>query len=97
MGYGILWNGLRVVLSGDTGPCRALEQAVEGADLALLEASFPGPLPGPADLHLSVPEARALGRRARSYRLYHLGEESRELVRPRERAGRHRLVAHLDS
>lgn len=97
VGYAVGWRGLRVVLSGDTGPCPALERAVEGADLALLEASLPRPLPGLADLHLSVPEARKLGRRARSYRLYHLGEETQALVRPGERAGSHRLMARTDS
>jgi ribonuclease BN (tRNA processing enzyme) len=92
VGYEIRWKGLRVVLSGDTGPCRELEEAVEGADLALIEATFPEPVPGLADLHLSIPEARALGRRACSYRLYHLTEGSRDLVRARERAGCHRLA-----
>jgi ribonuclease BN (tRNA processing enzyme) len=86
-----------VVVSGDTGPCPELERAVEGADLALIEATFAAPRPGLADHHLSVPEARALGRRARSYRLYHLGEESGPLVRARERAGSHRLVVKAES
>jgi ribonuclease BN (tRNA processing enzyme) len=97
VGYELRWKGLRVVISGDTGPCPALEKAVEGADLALIEATFPRPLPGSGELHLSVPEARELGRRARSYRLYHLGERSLSLVRPRERAGSHRLVARTDT
>jgi len=70
---------------------RRLEAAVEGADLALIEATFPEPRPGLVDLHLSVPEARELGRRAHSYRLYHLSEESQPLIRTREKAGSHRL------
>jgi ribonuclease Z len=91
LGYDLRFGGLRVVVSGDTGPCEALRRAVTGADLALIEATLATPRPDLPDFHLSVAEARALGSRARSYRLYHLSSESRALVRRREIGGRHRL------
>jgi ribonuclease BN (tRNA processing enzyme) len=63
--------GARVVVSGDTGPSVRLEREAAGADLALLEAAAGGraePLP---DTHLNRAEAERIGRRARSYLLYH--------------------------
>jgi ribonuclease BN (tRNA processing enzyme) len=50
-------GGASVVYSGDTGPCAALVDIAQGADLALFEASF---LTGPANptaLHLTGVEA----------------------------------------
>jgi ribonuclease BN (tRNA processing enzyme) len=91
VGYEIFYRGLRVVVSGDTGPCPALDQAARGADLALIEATFPRSRPADVDLHLSVPQARKVGRRARRYGLVHLTAASRALVRPGEALRRYRL------
>ncbi len=43
----------RLVYSGDTGPCAALDQAASGADLFLAEASFQTRDHNPPDLHLT--------------------------------------------
>ena len=42
-----------LVYSGDTGPCQALDDAAQGADLFLAEASFQTGDDFPADLHLT--------------------------------------------
>ena len=76
------------------GPCPALDRVARGADLALIEATFPRARPGEADLHLSVPEARKVGRKARRYGLVHLTAASRALVRPGEALRRYRLEVH---
>lgn len=36
-------RGLRLVFSGDTAPCPALERAAAGADLLLCDATYPQP------------------------------------------------------
>jgi ribonuclease BN (tRNA processing enzyme) len=87
VGFRIRVDGRRVVLSGDTGRCEALESAVRGADLALLEATFPARSSPPRDFHLDLDEARAIGRLARRYRLYHVGKAVRPRLRPGEEAG----------
>ena len=43
----------RLVYSGDTGPCAALDEAASGADLFLSEASFQTGDDNPPDLHLT--------------------------------------------
>lgn len=43
----------RLVYSGDTGPCAALDAAATGADLLLAEASFQTGGDNPPDLHLT--------------------------------------------
>ena len=46
-------EGRRLVYSGDTGPCAALDEAAAGADLFLAEASFQTMDDNPPDLHLT--------------------------------------------
>ena len=46
-------GGRRLVYSGDTGPCAALDEAASGADLFLAEASFQTGDDNPPDLHLT--------------------------------------------
>ena len=43
----------RLVYTGDTGPCAALDEAASGADLLLAEASFQTGDDNPPDLHLT--------------------------------------------
>lgn len=43
----------RLVYSGDTGPCAALDEVASGADLFLAEASFQTGADNPPDLHLT--------------------------------------------
>lgn len=55
-------GGRSLVYSGDTGPCAALVELAEGADVLLCEASWPHVVPGrwtepPAGLHMSGRQA----------------------------------------
>ncbi len=57
------------VYSGDTGPCRALDDLARGADLLLCEASFVHGDDNPTDLHLTGREAGVVARDAGAGRL----------------------------
>jgi ribonuclease BN (tRNA processing enzyme) len=46
-------GGRVLVYTGDTGPCRALDEVADGADLLLAEASFQSTADNPPDLHLT--------------------------------------------
>ncbi|MBP7146295.1 MAG: ribonuclease Z [Acidobacteria bacterium] len=70
-GFTLEADGVKVVVSGDTGPCEALGREVAGADLALLEASAPGSQDVPPDTHMNEAQARAYGRLAREWMPYH--------------------------
>ncbi len=70
-GMSIRVGELRVVVSGDTGPCPRLEEEVRGADLAVVEAGGGDGTP-PPETHLSRAEAERIGRLAREHVLYHL-------------------------
>jgi ribonuclease BN (tRNA processing enzyme) len=50
-------DGRSLVYSGDTGPCRALDELSSGADLLLAEASCVDGDDNPADLHLTGRQA----------------------------------------
>lgn len=52
------------VYTGDTGPCRAVDDLASGADLLLCEASFRHGDANPADLHLTGRQAGELARGA---------------------------------
>ncbi|MGZ4477598.1 MAG: MBL fold metallo-hydrolase [Nocardioidaceae bacterium] len=49
--------GRVLAYSGDTGPCRELEELAQGADLLLCEAAFVEGRDNPEDLHLTGREA----------------------------------------
>lgn len=53
-------DGSVLVYSGDTGPCRAIDELARDADLLLCEASFVHGENNPADLHLTGHEAGQL-------------------------------------
>lgn len=50
-------DGAAVVYSGDTGPCDALTEIAQGADVLLAEASFVESADNPPDLHLTGRDA----------------------------------------
>ena len=49
----IICEGRRLLYSGDTGPCPALDEAASGVDMLLAEASFQTCDDNPPDLHLT--------------------------------------------
>lgn len=72
-GFEVFAGDRRVVVSGDTGPCPTLAEKVRGADLALIEATFPGDDPAPRDTHLNWSQASRLGALAQDWLPYHTG------------------------
>lgn len=69
-GYSVVAGGLRIVFSGDTGPCSQLRASCKGADLAVLESTWERRVRCPG-LHLTVNQAREIGSLARNYLLIH--------------------------
>ncbi|MCS7364898.1 MAG: MBL fold metallo-hydrolase [archaeon GB-1867-035] len=70
VGYTIHYRDLKIVYSGDTGFIKTLEDEVENADLAILEATWPEDK-GIDEIHLSEKEAIKIGERAKEYMLIH--------------------------
>lgn len=58
-----------LVYSGDTGPCRAIDELARGTSLLLCEASFVDGEANPEDLHLTGRQAGELARGAGAGRL----------------------------
>lgn len=58
-----------LVYSGDTGPCAALVEVADHADLLLCEAAFVEALDNPADLHLTGAQAGEVATKAEVGRL----------------------------
>lgn len=77
-GYSITHKGQRIAVSGDTGYCENLEKLVEGADFALIEATWGNEKPeGHEGVHLSVEEAKRAGNLAKKYRIIHMTSKSK--------------------
>lgn len=70
VGYVLTYRDIRVVFSGDTGVCDSLRREVDGADLAVIEATYPEKHEIP-EVHMSVEEAEEVGRLAKKYLLIH--------------------------
>jgi len=68
-GFRIEHDGKVLTYSGDTGPCEALQELAEGADLFLCEASFTHGKEDLPELHLNGREAGEQARRAGVRRL----------------------------
>lgn len=64
--YGVRFEAdeAALVYTGDTGPCRAIDELASGADLLLSEASFVDGAENPPDLHLTGRQAGELARNA---------------------------------
>jgi ribonuclease BN (tRNA processing enzyme) len=71
VGYSISYNKQRIVISGDTGMCRALKKFVKGADLAILEATAKERTAKNFEVHLSIEEATEIGKTAKESILIH--------------------------
>jgi ribonuclease BN (tRNA processing enzyme) len=68
-GFRISHGGRSLVYTGDSGPCDALDQLADGADVLLAEASWTHAPDRPAGLHLSGRDAGDLAARAGVRRL----------------------------
>ena len=75
MAYRLTCHGETVAISGDSGNCPSLIQLVKGADLAIIEATFPeGAAISPEVLqrvHLTEDVARQIGAQAKGFILVH--------------------------
>jgi len=71
LGYSISYNDQRIVISGDTGMCQSLKKLVKNADLAILEASAKEKTAEISEVHLSIEEAREIGKTAKGFILIH--------------------------
>lgn len=69
--YGVRFEagGASLTYSGDTGPCRALDDLARGADVLLAESSFVHGADNPHDLHLTGRDAGTTARGAAVGRL----------------------------
>jgi len=71
VGYSISYDKQRIVISGDTGICQSLKNFVKGADLAILEATAKEKTAKNFEVHLSIEEAREIGKTAEKFILIH--------------------------
>ncbi len=72
LGYSICDpEGFKVVVSGDTRPCKNLEREVDGADIAVLECTLGKKRKAITIGHMTISEAEKLGRKARKLILIH--------------------------
>jgi len=71
VGYSIGYDKQRIVISGDTGMCQSLKNFVKGADLAILEATVKEKTAKNFEVHLSLEEAREIGKTAEKFILIH--------------------------
>jgi ribonuclease BN (tRNA processing enzyme) len=68
-GLRISYGGRILAYTGDTGPCRALNELADGVDVLLAEASWTDSTERPAGVHLSGKQAGELARDAGAGRL----------------------------
>lgn len=81
LGYSVEYQGQKIAFSGDTAYCDNLKKLVEGADFALVEATWgKEKFVGHEDVHLSVDEAIEVGRTAKSFKIIHLTKKSKEYL-----------------
>lgn len=70
-GYRVSLGDEVVVYSGDTLACPELEKEVDGADLAIIEATYSKPMPESLMNHLQYEYAEYVGKSAKNYFLIH--------------------------
>ncbi len=83
LGFTIEYDGIRVVYSSDTRPCRTVEERASKAQLLLHEASFPSELEHIARItkHTTVEEAVRIGVKAEMLALIHITHVAEEEAR----------------
>jgi len=67
-GFLINYNNEKVVYTGDTGYFKGLEEYIKCANFALIEATYDNKK---TEYHLTIDEAKKLGRLAKNYRIIH--------------------------
>ena len=70
-GFRVQVGGTTVAYTGDTRMCTGVETVVQGADLAIIEATLPDTPETGKQVHLTMDEAKKLGTLAKEYVLIH--------------------------
>lgn len=72
LGYTFTFNKMKICYGGDTAFCDDLVKNAKGADLAILEAGHDDDTPD--EMHMTLSEAKSIGRSAKKYFLVHVPE-----------------------
>jgi ribonuclease Z len=72
LGYTFTFNKMKICYGGDTAYCDDLVRNAKGADLAILEAGHDDDTPD--EMHMTLSEAKSIGRSAKKYFLVHVPE-----------------------
>lgn len=72
LGYKFTYEGKKICYGGDTAYCETLVQHSKNSDLAIIEAGHEDDEPD--DMHMTLKEAKSIGKSAKEYFLVHVPE-----------------------
>lgn len=72
LGFKFTFKDMKICYGGDTAYCDDLVKQAKGSDLAILEAGHDDDTPD--DMHMTLSEAKSIGRSAKKYYLVHVPE-----------------------
>jgi ribonuclease Z len=72
LGFKFTFNRMKICYGGDTAYCDDLVKHAKGSDLAILEAGHDDDTPD--EMHMTLSEAKSIGRTAKEYYLVHVPE-----------------------
>ncbi|MCK7524541.1 MAG: MBL fold metallo-hydrolase [Ignavibacteriales bacterium] len=72
LGFKFTFNDLKICYGGDTAYCEDLVKHAKGSDLAILEAGHDDDTPD--EMHMTLSEAKSIGKTAKEYYLVHVPE-----------------------
>jgi ribonuclease Z len=72
LGYKFSFDNYTICYGGDTAYCESLVDAAKGSDLAIIEAG--NDQSDSDDMHMSISEAKSIGKTAKEYYLVHVPE-----------------------
>ncbi len=72
LGYKFTYEGSKICYGGDTAYCEDLVKNAKGADLAIIEAGHEDDTPD--EMHMTLTEAKTIGKSAKEYFLVHVPE-----------------------
>ena len=70
LGFKFIYDGKSICYGGDTAYCKTLETFSKDSDLAIIEAGAEDE--NATDLHMTVEQARKIGKTAKDYFLVHV-------------------------
>ncbi len=72
LGYKFNYEGIKICYGGDTAYCDTLVKMAKNSDLAIIEAGHDDDTPD--DMHMTMSEAKSIGKSAKNYFLVHVPE-----------------------